>query len=356
MKRIFLLILLLMTFLPLAQVSAQQPDFSLPDLFDHVAQSVVYIEVISREPSVFGDNIPLQAVGSGFVLDAEGHIVTNHHVAGDAERIQVTFYDGTFARAELIGDDPDSDLAVIKVEVDPAILRPVVLGDSGSLRVGETVVALGNPYQQSWTMTTGIVSALGRTNQTGNGGYSIAQMIQTDAAMNPGNSGGPLFNLRGEVVGVNTMIFTETESNSGIGFSVPSNTVSRVVPELITNGIYRYTWLGIQGDDLRLDEIELMGLEPNTRGVLISFVRANSPASRAGLQGNDRTDDINGVAYDIGGDVITAINGTPVRGMAALINYLAENTRPGDQVELTVVRDGGIITLTTTLDARPSGQ
>ncbi|NJL95441.1 MAG: trypsin-like serine protease, partial [Anaerolineae bacterium] len=321
----------------------------LADLFAANAQSVVYIEVVSQDNS-FGGNFFAEGLGSGFVYDMQGHIITNFHVVDGAQSIDVTFYDGTLARAEVVGTDRDSDLAVIRVNVELSVLVPVRLADSATLRVGEEVVAIGNPFGQNWTMTQGIVSALGRTNPSETG-FSIAEMIQTDAAINPGNSGGPLLNLRGEVVGVNTMIFSETRSNSGIGFAVPSNTVARVVPVLIQNGRVEYTWLGISGRGLTLDILELMGLEATVRGVLIARVSPESPASRAQLRGNNREGTIDGRRYQLGGDVITAINGEGVRDMSQLIGYLAENTQPGDAALLTIIRDGQSFDVRVILEA-----
>lgn len=352
-KRCLLSIWVLTMLLTGGLATAQQDQgLDLTVLYEQVSPSVVYIEVLSRSSGFIGESIE-QALGSGFVVDTQGHIVTNHHVVADATRIEVTFFDGTYARATVIGDDPDSDLAVIRVEVDPVLLHPVQFADSSQLRVGQDVVAIGNPFGQNWTMTTGIVSALGRSQPSSSTPYSIAQMIQTDAAINPGNSGGPLLDTQGRVIGVNTMIFTETEVNAGIGFAVPSNTVQRVLPDLIATGSYQYTWIGITGDELRLDHISLMNLDENVRGVLIETVRPNSPASKAGFNGNDRTDSVDGIPYNVGGDVIIALNDTPIRNMAELVGFLADQTRPGDLVQVTLIRDGATIVIPVTLEARP---
>jgi S1-C subfamily serine protease len=337
--------------LPLTAPHAAQEDLPYTELYELVAPSVVYIEVVGRS-----DNNPFSTggLGSGFVYDTEGHIVTNFHVVEGAQRIDVTFFDGTFARAEIIGIDPESDLAVIRVQdVDPAVLRPIALGDSFALRVGEGVVAIGNPFGQTWTMTTGIVSAKGRSTRV-ESGFSLPEMIQTDAAINPGNSGGPLVNLRGEVVGVNTIIFTETQVNSGVGLAVPAAAVQRVVPELITNGEIKYTWLGISGGDLNLDLIELMDLDPDTRGVLISRVSPDSPADNANLRGSTQQGRVNGLVYEYGGDIITAINGEAVTTIDELVAYLVYNTRPGDRVTLSVLRNGKMLEIPAVLEARPA--
>ncbi|MCL4878832.1 MAG: trypsin-like peptidase domain-containing protein [Anaerolineae bacterium] len=340
--------------------AAQEATLDLPDLYEQARQSVVYIEVVGSGPTTVSmpndenhpDEFFSRGLGSGFVWDTEGHIVTNYHVVGDAKRIDVTFFDGTFARAEVVGLDPDSDLAVIKVDVPAEKLVPVVVADSGSLEVGEPVIAIGNPFGQTWTMTTGIISALGRANSSLTG-FSIPDMIQTDAAINPGNSGGPLFDAAGRVVGVNTQIISESRANSGVGFAVPSNTVQRVVPELIEDGDVAYTWIGIQGGSVSLDIIDLMNLNPDVRGVLISNVIDGGPASDADLQGADSRAEIDGLAYRIGGDIITAINGTPINTLEALVSYLAANTQPGDNVELTIIRDGETLTIPVLLEERP---
>ncbi|MBZ0305398.1 MAG: trypsin-like peptidase domain-containing protein [Anaerolineae bacterium] len=359
-KTLFVILMLILAALPLAPIAAQEAPIDLPALYEQVSPSVVYIEVIGSGQSTMSmpedENHPQdffsRGLGSGFVWDAQGHIVTNYHVVADAERIDVTFFDGTFARAEIVGLDPDSDLAVIKVNVPVEILVPVTVADSSTLRVGEPVIAIGNPFGQNWTMTTGIVSALGRIN-SGLTGFSIPDMIQTDAAINPGNSGGPLLNAQGQVVGVNAQIISQQRANSGVGFAIPSNTVQRVVPELIADGEVDYTWLGIQGGSVSLDVIELMELDPSVRGVVISNVVDNGPAQKAGLQGSDERVELNGLVYGVGGDIITAINGTPIPNLERLISYLAVSTQPGDTVDVTVIRDGETLTIPVTLEARP---
>ncbi len=336
-------------------ISPQQDGtLSLPDLYDQVSQGVVYIQVRNLGDDDAQPFLPRGGLGSGFVYDMQGHIVTNYHVVEGATNIDVAFQDGVQARADIVGTDPDSDLAVLRApDVPASSLVPLPLGDSNLLRVGEEVVAIGNPFGQNWTMTRGIVSALGRANRAQTG-FSIAQMIQTDAAINRGNSGGPLLDLSGQVIGVNTMIFSETEGNSGVGFSVPSNTVRRVVPELIATGSYDYTWIGITGGDLSLDVIELMNLPRTAQGVLINSISRGGPAEAAGLRGSNEAGRINGLPYEIGGDVIIGIDGTPIVGIDDLIGYLAENTRPGDQVQVLVIRDGQEQIISVTLQARPA--
>jgi 2-alkenal reductase len=293
--------------------------------------------------------------GSGFVISTEGYIVTNNHVVDNAtaDGIEVNFVDGTIVRGELVGVDPDSDLAVIKVNLPPEHLPPLTLANSDNLVIGQTALAVGSPFGQRWTLTKGIVSAIDRTIQ-GLTQFSIGSVIQTDAAINPGNSGGPLFNLKGEVIGVNSQIVSQFRSNSGVGFAIPSNLVSRVANEIIQNGHVEYSYLGINGGlDMDLLLIETMGLPNNLRGVVVSNVLPNGPAGRAGLRnpGGDVT--VRGLRLPSSADIITQIDGVPVMGMNELVSYLASNTRPGDTVNLTVWREGQQIVLPVELSARP---
>jgi len=352
-------------------ISADEEEQLLARIYRQASPSVVHIRVVQHVTATVPDipeipgfpplpGLPPQerdfyqrGEASGFVLDKEGHIVTNYHVAGKADKVEVTFFDGTTVRAKVIGGDPDSDLAVLKVEVDPDRLHPVTLADSDQLVVGQRAIAIGNPFGQEWTMTAGIISALGRTLPSGTSQYSIPEMIQTDAAINPGNSGGPLLNAQGEVIGVNTQILSGSRSSSGVGFAVPSNIVKQVVPVLIEKGKYVYPWLGLQGTDLSLDLIEAMDLPAGTQGALVVKVAQSGPADRAGLRGSDSTVEVDGLKLAVGGDVITAINGQPVTGMDDLIAYLVKETRPGDEVTLTILRNGKERTVTVELGERP---
>ena len=318
---------------------------ALVGLYEQVSPGVVAIISISRS----GDFVTGGGTGSGFVIDKDGHIVTNFHVVEGASEIQVSFTSGIKVRGEVIGTDTDSDLAVIKVDVPAEDLTPIPLGDSDLLRVGQTVIAIGNPFGLSGTMTTGIVSSIGRTldslNLSSSGqAFSAGDIIQTDAAINPGNSGGPLLNLSGEVVGVNRAIrtFNTNENlepvNSGIGFAVSINIVKRVVPSLISEGSYSYPYLGISSyPDIPLEEAERIGLE-KTIGAMVTSVVSGGPADQAGLQQDD---------------VILGIDGRQVLDFSEMLSYLFINTSPGDVVELEVFRAGEIITLEMTLGARP---
>ena len=301
----------------------------------------------------FGFPFPQQGQGSGFVWDKEGHIVTNFHVVDGASKLEVLFANGTNVEAEVIGTDPDSDLAVIKVDLPAADLQPMPIGDSDTLRVGQITAAIGAPFGQDFTMTSGIVSAIGRTIRSGNTPFSIPEAIQTDASINPGNSGGPLLNRHGEVIGINTQILSRSGSNSGVGFAVPINIAKRVIPTLVAGQNFEYAWLGISGGDVNDEVATLMKLPKGTQGTLIFAVSDDSPAEKAGLQGSDEVDTIDDVPYRFGGDIITAINGEPLTSINDLIVYLVNETRPGDEVTLDVIRDGQTIQVEVTLGSRP---
>ena len=317
------------------------------ELHDRLVPSIVQIRVATRvavqQQDFFGQGGPQggfqQAEGSGFVWDAQGNIVTNHHVIEGAEFVRVFFADGTELPAEIVGSDPDSDLAVIKVDLPPGT-PPVQLGDSNALDVGQLAVAIGSPFGQDFTMTRGIVSALGRSIRSGPGAFTNPRVIQTDTPINPGNSGGPLLDREGRVIGITTQIISAGGGGSvGIGFAVPIGTAKRVVPALITDGEYRYAFLGLSGSTVRREVIEAMDLPPGTRGTIVAGVVEGGPADLAGLRGGDAPPQ--GGGFVLGGDVITAIDGAPITSMDDLIAYLAENTRPGDTVAFDVLRPGG---------------
>ena len=300
--------------------------------------------------------------GSGFVYDGAGHIITNYHVVQGSDRVEVNFITGYKTYGRVVGTDLDSDVAVIKVEAPAEELHAAVLGSSDELMVGQTVVAIGNPFGLSGTMTVGVVSALGRTldsaHETSAGSFFTAgDIIQTDAAINPGNSGGPLFNLQGEVVGVNRAIqsfnFTDEGDavNSGIGFAVSIDVIKRVVPILITDGRFEYPFLGITSrDNLSLGEIEVLGLKSFT-GAYVAEVAEGGPADQAGIRAGDRPSGLAGL--NAGGDLITAIDGRPVRQFDDLLSYLIKNKGPGDVVTLTVMRGDEVVDIAVTLGSRP---
>jgi 2-alkenal reductase len=292
------------------------------------------------------------------MIDQEGYVVTNNHVVEGADALQVVLADGTVTKdVEAVGHDPYSDLAVIRVDVGPDSLVPLELGDSDTLQVGQKVIAIGNPFGLQGTMTMGVVSAVGRTltSQALEGGnFSNPEIIQTDAAINPGNSGGPLLDSRGRVVGVNTAIRSGTGVNAGVGFAVPVNTVKRIVPHLIDEGVYQYPYLGITSDP-RFTVAELaepLDL-PVDRGVLVTEVQPGTAAAEAGLQGGDREVEVMGRPVIAGGDIITAIDGEILRTFDDLVAYLVSDTEVGQGVTLTVLRDGRELELSATLGARP---
>jgi len=305
-------------------------------------------------------NIPsAQALGSGFVWDQAGHIVTNNHVVSGAQKIEVTFSDGRSVPATLVGADPDSDLAVIKVNVPANQLTPVQIADSNQVKVGQMAIAIGNPFGLEGTMTVGIVSALGRTlpageSQTNSPSYSIPDIIQTDAPINPGNSGGVLLDSNGQLIGVTAAIESTSNANAGIGFVIPSAIVKQVIPALITNGKFEHPWIGISGTTLTPDLATAMNLSSDQRGALVADVMQGSPAEKAGLQGSTKSVTIDGRDINVGGDVITAVNGAPISTMDELIAYLASSTNIGQKITFTILRNGKEITVDLTLAARPA--
>lgn len=312
-------------------------------LYEQVTPSVVNITVIER----FGGG-----TGSGFVIDEQGHIVTNNHVVEDADYIEVRFVSGQIAEATLIGRDPDSDLAVIKVNPTQVDLQPIAFADSDQVFVGQQVFALGSPFEQGFTLTTGIISALDRSLRNVDQ-FSIPELIQTDAAINPGNSGGPLLDWDGNVIGVNTAILSESGTNSGVGFSIPSNTVRRVIPYLIEEGSYEHSWLGIAGLTMRPEQRAAMNLDASIQGVMISEVAAQGPAANAGLNGASNEVDSPIGSLSIDGDIIIGVNDEEITTMDDLISYLETSTLPGDTITLSVWRAGQIMNLDVQLEARP---
>lgn len=334
----------------------------LTNLYERVNPSVVNIEIVS---SFHSDSGIVDSSGSGFVYDTAGHIVTNSHVVRDAQEILVTFSDGYVANATVVGVDDYSDLAVIEIEPGNAPLWPVTLGDSNTLRVGQRVIAIGNPFGLDGSMTAGIVSALGRSLPSATlldasyERYDNPSIIQVDAAVNPGNSGGPLLNSSGEVIGINTAIRTETGSFEGVAFAVPVNTLKRIIPQIVEGGQVRYSWLGIVTSTSNLPGISMAVLAdelnlPVTYGVMIDSVQSDSPAEGAGLQGATDARTVRGVDVNIGGDIVVAINGNIVRDIDDLVAYLVENTSPSDTVVLTIVRGDQTLDVNVTLGERPA--
>jgi len=342
---------------------ARNNNLTLTDLFKDTQQSVVQVS------GTISDNQVSEAtLGSGFVYDKSGHIVTNFHVvegSGDND-ISITLVDGTTYRARVVGVDQYSDIAVLHVEDVPAEkLVPLPLGNSSELLVGERVVAIGNPFGLSGSMTEGIISGLNRLIPVYSGpgpftggvapAFSIPDVIQTDAAINPGNSGGPLLDLQGEAIGMNSAIFSTTGAFAGVGFAIPSNTISKVVPSLIATGSYQHPWLGVTGTDMTPEIADAMGLgEP--RGFLVIETAPGGPAATAGVQGGDTPTQLGGREIVLGGDVILSINDKEIRKIDDVLGYLEQSTEPGETVKLSVWRDGQIMEIDVTLGARPSLQ
>ena len=317
-------------------------------LYEQSNPGVVNIQVFVERGGLSG-----QGAGSGFVLDDEGHVVTNNHVVAGAQQITVIFYNGMEAEAEIVGTDDDSDLAVIKVDTLVEGARPLLVGDSGRVKVGQWVVAIGNPFSLGGSMSLGIVSAIGRSIPSGVARFNIPEAIQTDAAINPGNSGGPLLNLKGEVIGVNAQIASSgAGTNAGVGFAIPSNIVRRVVPVLIESGSYQWPWLGVEGTDLNLVLQEANDLEVQ-QGAYIDAVVSDGPADRAGLQGSSGTKQMDGFDVPVGGDVVVEADGGPVTSFDDLLAVVASRN-PGDTLGLTILRDGERQQVTVTLGVRPS--
>jgi serine protease Do len=348
---------------------------TLEQIYAQVNPSVVNIRVVQQVeasalalPQIPGFEFPFQQPapqepqyqqvrGSGFVWDKEGHIVTNNHVVEGANKIEVTFYDGSIVPAELVGADPDSDLAVIKVDVPASQLQPVQVTDSTQVKVGQLAVAIGNPFALEGTMTLGIISAVGRSLPAGEGDiqglrYTIPDVIQTDAPINPGNSGGVLVDDQGQLIGVTAAIESPVQANAGIGFAIPATIVQKVVPALIETGHYDHPRLGLSGTDLRPELATAMGLDASQRGALVVDVTPGSPADAAGLRGSDRQVEIEGQQVRVGGDVIVAIDNQPVQELDDVVVYLARNTKVGQTVTLTVLRNGEQEKVQVTLDAR----
>jgi S1-C subfamily serine protease len=331
-------------------------------VYEQVNDSVVSITALATHAGVTGFAAPTDdellpfGTGSGFVWDLDGHIVTNNHVVEGADKLQVTFSDGASAIADIVGVDEDSDLAVIKIDPSGFDLLPVVVGNMDEVFVGMRVAAIGNPFRLAGTLTSGIVSAVGRSIPS-QSNFSIPDSIQTDAAINPGNSGGPLLNERGEVIGVNAQIRSEVRANSGVGFAIPIAIVERVVPALIERGRYIHSFMGISGATYSPICSQEQDLAPEQRGVLVQEVIRGGPAARAGLNGATRriTSAHPGICPSTaGGDFITAVNGLSVSTFDDILIYLARYTSPGDDLTLTVLRDGELREVVLNLAARPN--
>jgi len=342
-------------------VSESHPTNTIPQTTPLYSKNLSLIEIFKKsEPGVVRVNVQrnesaniVNGVGSGFVFDKKGHIITNAHVVKDAKKVVITFLDGRSYNAEIIGIDEPTDIATVKVNADLGLLHPLSLGDSSNLQVGEKIAAIGNPFGLSGSMTSGIISQLGRLLPSGHG-YSIPDVIQTDAAINPGNSGGPLLNMRGEIVGINTAIQSTTGEFTGVGFAIPSQTVAKIVPTLIEKGEYKHPWIGISGRDIDPDLAKILELK-DAVGFMVVTVVEDSPASKAGLIGSDKTIEVDGVSYAVGGDIILAVDGKEVRKIDDILIHLQRAKSIGDEMVLDILRDGRITNVSIVLEERPNG-
>jgi serine protease Do len=353
-----------------SDTSPTQLERTLERVYREASPSVVAIRVTQKQPAPLAGipEIPgfpfpgpqsryVQAEGSGFVYDGAGDIVTNYHVISGATRIGVVFADGTVVSGRVVGTDPSSDLAVVRAAL-PAGTRPVQLADSSQVQVGQLAIAIGNPFGEQNTMTVGIVSAVGRALPAGDGSggpsYAIPDVIQTDAPINPGNSGGVLLDLSGRVIGVTSAIESPVRASAGVGFAIPSAIVEQVVPALVSTGHYLHPYLGVSGLSLSPDVATAMGLPETRRGALIVSVVPGGPAARAGLRGSTHQIMLDGQQIPVGGDVVVAIDGHPIKGFDDLVTYLVRTTQVGQTVALRVLRGGTRETVMVTLGPRPS--
>ena len=328
-------------------ILSTKKSLTLVELFEKSESGVVRIDV-----DKINSSLETGSLGSGFVFDDLGHIITNAHVVESASSVTITFLDGSQYNAQIIGSDKFTDIAVIKVEEKPRYLHPLQMGDSSTLKVGEQVAAIGNPFGLSGSMTSGIVSQIGRLLPSQDTGFSIPNVIQTDAAINPGNSGGPLLNMAGKVMGINTAIQSGTGQSAGIGFAVPSNTILKVVPVLIEKGKYSHPWIGISGKDIDPELAKVRDLD-QSKGFLIITVVPGSPAEIAGLKGVSEIKIIGDKEYPADGDIIISVDGKEVRKISDILIHLQEEKSVGDEMILGILRDGEVMHIILVLIERP---
>ena len=314
--------------------------------------SIVHIKVRQTVQGFF-QNQEQTGEGSGFIWDTEGNIVTNYHVVASASIVDVEFADGSQYPASVIGLDPNSDLAIIKVNSNGKILTPLNLGDSTNVKVGNHTIVIGSPFGQEFSMSSGIVSAIKRTVPSQNTLFSIPNVIQTDAAINPGNSGGPLLDIEGNVIGINSQIISRSGGNQGIGFAIPINSVKKIIPTLIKGEKFEYPYIGITGMDLNPNLKKALAIDSNIKGVMIVDVVKGSPADLGGLSGYTGTVSDNVNSYPSGGDILTAINTIPIKSMSDLLSLLFSDYSPGDSITFTILRDSDSLDLDITLISRP---
>ncbi|MCD6324751.1 trypsin-like peptidase domain-containing protein [Candidatus Bathyarchaeota archaeon] len=330
-----------------------QPAFSYTEIYEMIKDSVVVVRgKIVRENPFFGKEYA-SVQGSGFIYNYRGTIIviTNNHVIEGALNITISFLNGDTYPAQVLGRDPYSDLAILSIATPISNLKPAVIASSSSLKVGQPVIAVGNPFGLTGSVTTGVISQLGRSmSESATGGYLIADVIQISTPINPGNSGGPLLNMLGEVVGITTAII---QNSQGVGFAIPSDTILRELPYLIKGEKYPHPWLGVRGIDMSYEIAKAMNVNV-TYGWLIVEVLPNSPAEKAGLKGGTQTAFVEGLRVKIGGDIIIMMNGTRIRNGDDLSTYLERNTRPGQKIQVTVIRSGQEVKVILELGVRPS--
>jgi S1-C subfamily serine protease len=351
-KKFFIgLLILLLTLLSVGQAfSITEDEKNNIAVYEKVADGVVNVTSTAIQMDFFFNAFPTQGSGSGSIIDTKGHILTNHHVVANAQKLEVTLADGSKWPAKLIGSDPDNDLAVIKIEAPREKLKVVPMGDSKSLRIGQKVLAIGNPFGLQRTLTTGIVSSLGRTIRS-EVGTLIEDVIQTDAAINPGNSGGPLLNSDGEIVGINSAIISPSGGSVGIGFAIPVNAAKRVVPELISKGFVTYPYIGATIQSLIPEMAKYLKLKIE-RGAMISEVVKGGPADKAGLKGGNQKVQVGNMIVLVGGDIVVKADQKEVKTNDELIHYIREK-KPGDTILLKVFRKGNFEDVKVTLGERP---
>jgi S1-C subfamily serine protease len=349
-------LLIVIFILPLSLFSLEQA-FSVTEdeknniaIYEKVADGVVNVTSIAVQMDFFFNAFPTQGSGSGSVTDTKGHILTNHHVVANAQKLEVTLADGSKWPAKLIGSDPDNDLAVIKIDAPKEKLKVIPMGDSKNLRIGQKVLAIGNPFGLERTLTTGIISSLGRTIRS-EVGTLMEDIIQTDAAINPGNSGGPLLNSEGEIIGINSAIISPSGGSVGIGFAIPVNTAKRVVPELIAKGYVSYPWIGATIQTLIPEIAKFLKIKVE-RGAMIAALEKDGPADKAGLRGGNQRVQVGNMIVIVGGDIVVKADQHDVKTHDELIRYIREK-KPGDTILLKVFRKGNFEEVKVTLGERP---
>ncbi|MGB9627431.1 MAG: S1C family serine protease, partial [Thermodesulfobacteriota bacterium] len=351
LRKIFIIIFVLLIALWTANAfSITEDEKNNIAVYEKVADGVVNITSIAVQMDFFFNIFPSQGSGSGSIIDLKGHILTNHHVVANAQKLEVTLADGSKWPAKLVGSDPDNDLAVIKIEAPREKLKVIPMGDSKNLRIGQKVLAIGNPFGLERTLTTGVISSLGRTIRS-EGGYLIEDVIQTDAAINPGNSGGPLLNSEGEIIGVNSAIVSPSGGSVGIGFAIPVNTAKRVIPELIAKGYVTYPWIGATIQPLLPEVAKYLKLKIE-RGAMIAEVVKGGPADKAGLKGGNQRIQVGNIIVIAGGDIVVKADQNEVKTHDDLIRYIREK-RPGNSILLKVYRKGNFIDVNVILGERP---